>query len=226
MSTTVVISPVAASGVAGSAILPLALVVGTGLWAAARAIAAQDETCAKLLAKSREDLRRERLAMLELRSADLGRLTRSALEARFQATSLPGGAVRLAEGSRVPVWAARTADGIQLMGEEASLRRLLVANTASRAVEHLRSRGFQVETGRMRTGETALVGRPGAGQGVEVVIGSSGEAHVDLTGFRGKECERVARDLATAIEGTITSFCPKSEYYGGAAVKVGETERA
>lgn len=226
MSTTVVISPVAASGVAGSAVLPLALVVGTGLWAAARAMAAQDEVCAKLLAKSREDLRRERLASIELRTADIERLTRSALEARFQATPLPRGGVRLVGGSGHPVWAARTPNGIQLIGGETSLRCLLVANTASRVAEHLRSRGLQVETGRTRTGEITLVGKGVGAQAVEITVEASGEAQVDLGGFRGKECEQVVRDLATAIEGTITRFCPKPEYYGGAAVKVGGTERA
>jgi hypothetical protein len=113
-----------------------------------------------------------------------------------------------------------------LIGDEAELRRLLIANTASRAAEHLRSRGFQVEMGRTRTGELTLDGRPGGTQGVEITIESSGEARVDLTGFQGKGCEQVVRDLATAVEGTITRFCPKPEYYGGAAVKVGGTERA
>ncbi len=223
MSTTVVISPVAA-GAAGAGIASLVLGVGTGVWAAVQALTAQDETCRRLLAKSREQLRRERLAMAELSTTNLERLTQSALEAKFRPTPLPGGGVRFAAGPD-PVWATRTPTGILLVGGEAALRRLLVANTTSRAVEHLKARGLRVETARTRSGAISLVGRSTGRQAIQVHITSSGEAHVDLDGFQGKACEQVVRDLATALEGTITRFCPKPEYYGGAAVTVKGTER-
>jgi hypothetical protein len=224
MSTTVVITPaIAASAGAGAALVPLAAIVGTALWAAARA-AAHDPACAELLERSREQLRRERLATIELRTTDLERLRRCGVEARFEARAIARDSVRLSAGDE-PVWAARTESGIRLIGDEAALRRLLVANTTSRVVEFLRGRGLEVET-RDVGRELVVVGRGSGRRAVEVAVGGTGEARVDLKNFAGKECEREVRDLAAALEGTITSFCPKPEYYGTAAVRAGSATRA
>lgn len=80
MSNTVEINtgiPVAV--LAGVAIAPVAI-AGALAFGVIRALATDDPQCAELLRKSREALRRERWATIELRSADLGRLVRSARE--------------------------------------------------------------------------------------------------------------------------------------------------
>lgn len=226
MSTTVTVSPAVTTPTSATGLLlPLAL-VGAGLWAVARAIAAQDETCARLLVKSREDLRQERLATLELRSEDLARLARSAREARLFTSALPGGSIRLRAEHGHPVWAMRTPTGIQLMGGEAAIRRLLIANTTSRAVEALRARGFQVVATPTARGGVGLVGKGVGRQVITVSVGGSGEARMDLQGFQGKTCEGIVRNLATAMEGTITDFRLKPEYLSSAPVTVGGKEHA
>jgi hypothetical protein len=226
MSTTVVISPATRSGSGTAGFLPLAVAVGTGLWAAAKAFARQDAACAKLLAKTREELHQERLGMIELQSADLARLARSAREANFAVSALSGGDLRFALGPHQPLWASRTPDGISLLGRENDLRRLLATHTASRAVEHLQSRGLTVQVRRNTGGEVCLMGRGAGPQTVAVTVGASGTAQVDVQQSSGKACEQLVRDLATAIGGTITDFRPKPEYFGGTAVKAGGVARA
>jgi hypothetical protein len=221
MSTTVTVSPAVTTPTSPNGVLlPLAL-VGAGLWAVARAIAAQDETCARLLAQSRADLRQERLATLELRSVDLARLARSAREARFFTSALPGGSLRLRAEQGHPVWAMRTPTGIQLLGGEAAMHRLLIANTTSRAAEALRANGFQVVATQNARGRVGLVGKGVGRQVVTVSVGGSGEARMDLQGFQGKACEGIVRNLATAMEGTVTDFRLKPEYHSSAPVTVG-----
>jgi len=221
MSTNVIITPVAtaAAGTAAAPILPWIMAAGA-LWLVGRALAASDEEYAALMEKSREDLRRERLATMQLQSTDLQRLTRSAREAQFQPKSLSSGAVKLNGSPREPVWAVREPAGIRLVGNEQALRRLVVANTASRAVEHLEGKGYRVKTTPRRSGEIHISANGCGREVVDVVVGGSGEATVDPKHFTGRECENVVRDLATAIEGTVVKSCPKPEYFSAAPVKV------
>ena len=227
MSTNVIISPVAAAAgtTAAAPILPLVLAAGAVL-ALGMALAATDEEYAALVKQSREELRRQRLATMQLRTTDLDRLVRSAGEAQFRMTPLAAGSVRLQTAARERIWLVRKPEGIRLVGHESALRRLAVANTTSRAVEHLQARGFRVTQKRQRSGEIQI---SAAGRGREVVhvaVGGSGEAKVDPQHFAGRECERVVRDLAAAIDGTVVNFCPKPEYLTAAPVKVCGVTRA
>ena len=220
MSTNVIITPVAAAaGTAAAPILPLVLAAGAVL-AVGLALAATDEEYAALVKKSREELRRERLATMQLRTADLDRLVRSAGEAHFRMTQLSNGSVRLRSGPGETLWAVRMAEGIRLVGHEHALRRLAVANTASRAIEHLQARGYRVTTVPQRSGEVRISAAGRGREAVQVVVGGSGEATVDPQHFTGRECEGVVRDLAVAIDGTVVQSCPKPEYWSTAPVKV------
>lgn len=221
MSTNVIITPVAAAAgtTAAAPILPLVLAAGAVL-AVGVALAATDEEYAALVKKSREELRRQRLATMQLRTTDLDRLVRSAGEARFHMTPLPNGSVRLRTGPQETLWAVRMPDGIRLVGHEHALRRLAVANTASRAVEHLETRGYRVTTARQRSGEVRLTAAGRGREAVQVVVGGSGEATVDPQYFTGRECEGVVRALAAAIDGTIVKSSPKPEYWRTAPVRV------
>jgi hypothetical protein len=225
MSTNVIITPVAAAtGVSAVGILPLVVAVGA-VWAVSRALEATDAEYAALVEKSREDLRRERLATIQLHTTDLDRLVRSAGEARFRMTPLAAGSVRLRTGPRETLWAVRTPDGISLVGHEQTLRRLAVANTTSRAVEHLRARGYRVTTAQQPSGEIRISAAGRGREAVHVVVGGSGEATVDPQHFAGRACEGVVHDLAAAIDGTVVSFCPKPEYWTAVPVKVGGVTR-
>ena len=221
MSTNVIITPVvaAAGTTAAAPILPFVLAAGAVL-AVGMALAATDEEYAELVKKSREELRRQRLATMQLRTTDLDRLVRSADEARFRMTQLSDGSVRLRTGSRETLWAVRVPEGIRLVGHEHALRRLAVANTASRAVEHLQARGYRVTTAPQRSGEIRISAAGRGREAVQVVVGGSGEATVDPQHFIGCECEGMVRDLAAAIDGTVMNFCPKPEYWSTAPVKV------
>jgi hypothetical protein len=220
MSTNVIITPVAAAAgtTAAAPLLPFILagaaVTGVGLF-----LAATDEQYAALRKKTREQLRDERWASMQLRTTDLDRLIRSACDVQFETKPLSREAVRLQTTSREPVWAVREPGGIRLIGHEHSIRDLAVAHTTSRAIEHLQARGYRVKTTKRR-GEVQITA---AGQGrrvVDVVVTGHGEATVDPQHFAGRECEGVVRDLAAAIDGTVVNFCPKPEYFNVAPVKV------
>lgn len=227
MSTNVIITPMAmaAGTTAAAPILPLILAAGAVL-AVGLALAATDEEYAALVKQSREELRRQRLATMQLRTTDVARLVRSAGEAQFRMTPLAAGSVRLQTGSHERIWLVRKPEGIQLVGHENALRRLAVANTASRAVEHLQARGFRVTQKPQRSGEIQISGAGRGREVVQVVVGGSGEAKVDPQHFAGRECERVVRDLAAAIDGTVVRFCPKPEYFNAAPVRVCGVTRA
>lgn len=227
MSNTVTIEPAVPVGGGSSAVvIPLALAVGTALWVAVRAAIGTEEECRPWIEGGREELRRQRLATLELRTADLSRLVNAGSEARLSAIQLPTGSVRFSASTGERVLAARTATGLRLVGEEGALRSLVVANSVARTRDFLASRGFQIDVARGRAGEVTLVGRNPDAKTVTVGVASTGQATVDSAGFKGRECEGFVRDLSTALEGTMTQFCPKPEYYGGAAVTVGQRERA
>lgn len=226
MSTNVIITPVAAAtGITAAGILPLVLAAGA-VWAVSRVLAATDAEYAALVEKSREELRRERLATMQLRTTDLDRLVRSAGEAQFRMTPLAAGSVRLQTGAHERIWLVREPEGLRLVGHEPALRRLAVANTTSRAVEHLQTRGFRVTQKRQRSGEIQISAAGRGREVVQVVVGGNGEAKVDPQHFAGRECERVVCDLAAAIDGTVVNFCPKPEYFNAAPVKVCGVTRA
>jgi hypothetical protein len=221
MSTNVIITPAAA--VAGTAVVvPLlpyilagAAIAGVGLF-----IAATDKRYAALRSKTRERLRDERWATMRLTTRDLDRLVRSARESEFNATSISPEAIRIETNLREPVWLVREPEGTRLIGQEQALRRLSIANTKSRALEHLKGCGYRVKTTTRPSGEIHI---SAAGQGrrvVDVVVSGHGEATIDTKHFNGRECDRVVRDLAAAIEGTIVKSCPKPEYFNAAPVKV------
>ena len=223
MSTNVVITPVAA-GVAAAAILPLVVAAGA-VWAVSRVLAETDAEYAALLEKCRDERRRDRLATMQLRSADLERLVRSGREARFQTTALPNGSVRLRTSPQEALWAVPTPEGIRLVGHEQALRRIAVANTTSRAVEHLQARGYRVATTLHGPGDVRITATGRGREVVKVAVGSSGDATVDPQHFSGRECEGVVRDLAAAIDGTIVKSSPKPEYWHTTPVKVGGVTR-
>jgi len=226
MSTNVIITPVAAAaGTAAAPLLPFivagAAIAGVGLF-----LAATDKEYAALRKKSREQLRAERWASMQLRTTDLDRLMRSARDVRFEMQSLSRDALRLQSTSREPVWAVREPEGIRLIGREDSLRHLAVAHTTSRAIEHLHGRGYRVKTTIKRPGEVHISAAGQDHRVVNVTVAGHGEATVDPQHFAGRECEKMVRDLAAAIEGTVVKFCPKPEYFSTAPVKVGGVTRA
>lgn len=221
MSTNVIITPVAsaAAGTAAAPIVPLLLAAGA-VWLVSRALAASDEEYAALMEQSREDLRGDRLATMQLQSTDLQRLTRSAREVQFRLTPLSQESVKLSNSPREPVWATRDAAGIRLIGNEQAIRRLSIANTASRAIEHLKGKGYRVKATAKRNGEVHISANGRGREVVDVVVGGHGEAKVDPQHFAGRECETVVRDLAAAIDGAVVMSCPKPEYFTAAPVKV------
>ncbi len=222
MSTTVVIRPAVSKEVVSEE-------RGDEGWkrirSALNAIAGRDPACEKLLAQTRNDLRRERLAALTLRSFDLRRLTQSARESRFTHRQLDAGRIRLATPTGAILWAARTPDGLRLVGQEQAIRSLLVANTASRALEHLRSRGLDVTVRRSVNGELSIAGAGIQKRKIDVTVRPNGEAKVEPANY-GKSCGQQVNDLAHAVEGEIAYFKPKPEYFGGATVAVREKQHA
>jgi hypothetical protein len=227
MSTNVIITPVAtaAAGTAVAPILPFIAVAGA-LWLLHRAVAATDEEYGRLLEQSRDGLKQERLMTMQLRTEDLGRVCRSGREMQFSMTRLSPESAKLRTETREPVWVVREPQGVRLVGSAHALRRLAVANTASRSIEYLQGRGFHVKAATKRSGEVFISAAGQGRQAVELVVGNAGEAKVDLQHFAGRECEGVVRGLADAIEGSVVSARPKPEFYAVAPVKVGGVKRA
>lgn len=129
-------------------------------------------------------------------------------------------------GQRDPVWATRTPTGISIVGGTGSVSRVLVANTVSRLTQTLASRGATVTPVRTRANRVEFVAAPASDQRqIHVAVTPTGEAIVDAINHHGPECETVARDLAAAMEGTITATCRKPEFFGGAVARIGAKQR-
>jgi hypothetical protein len=219
MSTTITVTPVAATSVGlGSVIAPLAM-AGIGLWAAARVLAAHDQECRRLLDETRDELRDERLAAIQLRTPDLDRLVQSVGEAKLASRFVSDRAIRI-DSAGEPVWAMRTAGGVAVFGREAAVHRVLVANTISRVVEHLSRQGFTFDTGRKTPDSVNLVASGPRREVIDITVSKAGEAIVDPLNYSGPACERAVQDLAAAVDGLITQSCRKPEYFGG-GVKIG-----
>lgn len=168
-------------------------------------------------------LRRRRMTAWTLGARDLGRLARTAQATGFAVTRLPNGALRMkSTASSEPGLLARTTPaGLRLVGEESALRRLVAADNVALATQYLKeTRGLQVKVARTPSGEVRLTADEGTRR-IEVDVRSDGRARVDLSGFKGRECEPVMRDVATALQGQIANYKPKPELFQPVPVTVG-----
>jgi hypothetical protein len=224
MSTTVTINP----STDGVGVIPVAAAGVSAIGSLLGAVLTDDAECRQMLEQARLEQRAQRFASIKLRTSDLARLAQGAREAQFSVRETKNWLRIEVPGQRDPVWAARTPDGIAIVGGAETAGRVSVANTVSRLTQILASRGSSVAPVASRSGsrEVEFVARSSDNKQLKIAVMPSGEAVVDAVNHRGPECEQVARDLAAAIEGTITSFCRKPEYFGSAAVRVGSKQSA
>jgi len=216
MSTTVTISPNSdGSGIAALAAGSVA-VVGSVF----AAVLTDDAECKRMLEQARQEQQAQRLASVNLRTPDLRRLAQSAREAHF--TVLEGrNWLRIdVPGQRVPVWVAKRDSGVTLAGGRETLQQVLVANSVSRLSQPLVQRGFTLR-GVASQKDFELVATNQDNLQLRITVASSGDATVDAVNYHGKECEEVVKDLAAAVDGSITAYHHKPEYFGGACVRIG-----
>lgn len=224
MSTTVTVSPAAE----GSGLVPI---VGGAVALVAAGLAAvltDDAECRAMLETARRDQREQRFSTIRLRTSDLGRFVQSAREANLHVRQSGDWARIEMPGHRDPVWVVRTADGLTVAGGNPGVSQVLVANSVSRLTQTLAARGTVLTRVPQRTAvhPVEFVATGADNKQLHVAVDTSGAAVVDALNHHGPECEQVAQDLAVAMEGTITSFCRKPEYFGGAAVRLGVKQRA
>lgn len=192
------------------------------------AVLIDDAECQRMLEQARLEQRAQRFANLTLKTFDLGRLAQSAREARFGVRETKDWLRIDVPGQRDPVWAARTSTGIAMVGGAETADRVKVANSVSRLTQTLASKGAtlaRVPSG-SRGRNTEFEAVMPDNRRLKIAVTPSGNAVVDAVNHLGPECERVVRDLAAAMEGTITSSRRKPEYFGSAAVEVGRKQRA
>ena len=224
MSTTVTISPIIGVGLV--AVAGVAAVASVAVLMAS--VLTDDAECKQMLEEARREQRAQRFVSIGLRSFDLSRLAQSAREAQFSVREHKDWVRIDVPGQRDPVWAARTTAGIAIVGGTQTAARVSVANTVSRLTQILASRGSIVtpvasrSTGR----EVEFVATSSDNKRLQIAVMPSGEAVVDAVNHRGSECEKIASDLAAAMEGTVTSYRRKPEFFGGAGVRVWGKQRA
>ena len=218
MSTTVTINPVVS--------VCAATVAGIG--ALLGAVLIDDADCQRMLEQVRQDERAQRFASISLRSSDLARLAQGAREAQFSVRETKDWLRIDVPGQRDPVWATRTQEGIAIAGGARTIEQVSVANTVSRLTQMLASRGATVARVPARAGgrDVEFVATAADNRQLLIDVKPSGEAVVDAVNHRGPECETVARDLAAAMEGEITSFSRKPDYFGGVSARVRSRQNA
>lgn len=243
MSTTVTIDPtadsagvvpIAAAAAAASAVesalgaafigaAAATVAVGSSLVAALK----DDAECRNMLEQARLEQRTERFAVIRLRTSDLGRLAQSAREAQFTVREARDWVRIDVPGQRDSVWAVRTPAGIAIAGGAESGARVSVANSVSRLTRTLASKGANVALVPSRDGRqhVEVVATTPDGKQLKIAVTPTGKATVDAVNHRGPECEQAVRDLAVAMEGSITHFCRKPEFFGG-GVQIGNKQRA
>lgn len=222
MSTTVTISPTSeGNGVANVAAAGVA-----ALGAALAAVLTDDAECQRMLAQVREEQRAARLASANLRTPDLARLAQSAREANFTVRAGRDW-LRIDVPGQAPVWVAKRETGLALAGGREALQRVLVANTVSRLSQPLAARGFTVGQAPARRGrnDVELIAKAADNREIRVSVAASGDATVDPLNYHGTECDPLVKDLAAAVDGTITSYCRKPEYFGGGTVRIAPKQR-
>jgi hypothetical protein len=224
MSTTVTISPSDAGE--GVILLAAATVAAAGFLLSA--VLTDDAECKQMLEQARREQRAQRFGLLTLRTSDLGRLAQSAREAQFTVRE-NSNYIRIdVPGQRDPVWAVRTAHGIAIAGGADSGARVSVANTVSRLTQTLAARGSTLARVPSRQGRRGVeFAAPTANnRQLKIAVTPSGEAVVDAVNHHGPECDQAARDLAAAMDGRITSFSRKPEFFGGGGVLIGSKQGA
>ncbi len=222
MSITVTISPIIGVGVI--AVVGVAAVASAAVLMAAALT--DDDECKEMLEQARTEQRAQRFASIRLRTSDLARLAQSAREAQFNVREHKDWVRIDVPGQRDPVWAAKTPGGISIVGGSESVGRVSVANSVSRLTQSLVSRGSTLARVPSRPGarDVQFVVTAPNNKQLQIAVTPSGEAVVDAVNHHGPECEQVARDLAAAMEGTVTSFCRKPEFFGG-GVRIGSKQR-
>ncbi len=223
MSTTVTISP-SADGVG---LIPVAAGAVAAVGSLLGAVLTDDAECKQMLEQARREQRAQRFASISLRTSDLGRLAQSAREAQFTVREHQDWVRIDVPGQRDPVWAARTAAGIAIVGGAESVGRVSVANSVSRITQTLALRGSTMTRVASRPGgrDVEFVATAPNNRQLKIAVTPSGEAVVAAVNHHGPECEQVARDLAAAMEGTVTSSCRKPEFFGG-GIRIGDKQRA
>ena len=224
MSTTVTINP-SADGVG---VIPFAAAGVSAVGALLSAVLTDDADCRKMLEQARVEQRTQRFASIRLRTCDLSRLAQSAREAQFSIREGKDWLRIDVPGQRDSVWATRTPAGIAIVGGSESVGRVSMANSVSRVTQTLTSKGLSVSRMPSRPGrrDAEFVATAPGNRRLEIAIAPSGEAVVDAVNHRGPECEQIAQDLAASMEGTVTAYCRKPEFFGGGGVLAWSKQRA
>lgn len=221
MSTTVTISPASEDNSIGASAAATIAAVGSAF----AAVLTDDADCKRMLEQARHEEQAQRLASVNLRTPDLRRLAQSAREAHFIVRET-NNLVRIeVPGHRDPVWATKSDNGLAVIGGRESLQRVRVANTVSRLSQPLVQRGFTLKGGASGRNDFELVATNRDNRQIRITVASSGNAIIDAVNYHGKECEEVVKDLAAAVDGRITSYCHKPEYFGGTSVRIAPKQR-
>jgi hypothetical protein len=108
---------------------------------------------------------------------------------------------------------------VSTAGSNRRVQKLVRQHTVDRAVEHLASRGMQVQTANLVNCEVQILAReresgvPGGAAEIKAQIGSDGQVVVDIDCVKGNRCEVIVQDFAQAIGGKVTATNKKSSYY-------------
>lgn len=107
---------------------------------------------------------------------------------------------------------------VQTAGARDRVTTLVRRHTADRVAQHLTSRGMDVRTATLPSGEVQVLAREQVGRrdGAAVVkaqVLADGTAWVDVDKIRGNRCEQIVQDLAEAVGGEVSGTEKKDAWF-------------
>lgn len=108
---------------------------------------------------------------------------------------------------------------IHASGDLRRVKSLVRQHTLDRTLEHLKSRGMEIETRFSNRGEVELIATESSdihGDGkaeVRARINNEGQVHLDVTRVHGSRCQEITECLAEAVNGKILQDNKKDAYW-------------
>lgn len=102
-------------------------------------------------------------------------------------------------------------------GDERHVKNLVKCHTVDRAIEHLKSKGMNIQTVSLPNGEIRITGneRRAKKDGVARVttqVHNDGSLFVDVGNLKSDRCESIISDLASAVGGDVSDRKPEGGY--------------
>jgi len=167
-----------------------------------------------------------RLTTMGLHLQDPGSLVRSAEKIGYRVIDQPAPLrkqtrilLTRASGERLAI--ERNAKGrlvVHTAREQNRIQALVRQHTVDQTIEHLRSRGMDIQTATLSNGEVQILASERANQRygtaqVRTQIHADGNMWIDIDRVRGNRCEEIVAELVQAVGGQVLGMQKKDSYF-------------